>query len=313
MRRNRRSLHIRRPTLAATPEGAPRTQSDDFIVVASPDPSGTPCPYFFIGSARDPNATGTTDYSKPAIQYYPLFSGGTVPTSPLPISGGVAPTPTPPTISSQIASQQVGSTTVNYPKLFPSPAPHANWQKTIQTQWQYVSGPTPGPNPAANPVCRPLYVFDEDLGAYVDANVAGNTNTGGLHTRALGYNPNEVGLFTLFKSSLSTDDGSTYATSLVNKHPFLFTRLTTRLGTTTNSADDTVCLGPLTAGLKTDSEQIIIPTGLGYKSEGQAKTNLNSITLKQSQRLRSNSDFNRDLTKPSQFCIEKTRCVNRRL
>ena len=111
-------------------------------------------------------------------------------------------------------------------------------------------------------------------------NVAGNLNNGGTaHTRPLGYDPNEVAAFTLFDAGANqADAGSTYAsTFLVPSHPLLFTRQNTRVGTTTASPDDKVCVSTLAANLQPDYEQMLIPYGMGYKNQGSLKTNLNQL------------------------------------
>lgn len=142
------------PSPTPTPSAVPlalksRTQNDDFIVVASPDPNGTSCPYYFIGCAEDPTIIGNTDYLNPAIRYYPLFSGGTMSAAVTPTpSPGIFPAPPPPPAPASVASQTFGSTIQYYPKLFPTPAPHANWQSSIRTQWQYVPLPSPVPSPS---------------------------------------------------------------------------------------------------------------------------------------------------------------------
>ncbi len=258
------------PTAGATPQ----TQNDSFIVLSENDPNNVP--YYYIGSAN-PNSSGPNAYQNPTIQYFPLYSGGTI-SAPVAIAAGVAPTPTPPPTPTSVASQSFGSITVYYPKLFPSPAPHAVWQPNIRTQWQYL--PTPTPAPAQKPMQYRYTYWIEDLASYVDANVAGNPGEDGTatsHQRLYGFDPKEIALFTLFSSASNTDSGSTYAKTLVGNHGLLFTPLTTRLGTTTNSSDDQVCLNSLVGGLQADTEQSIIPYGLGYKNEGSLKTNLNPI------------------------------------
>ncbi len=221
------------------PSATSQTQNDSYIVVSVSDTNNVP--YYYIGSAN-PSSTDPAAYKTPAIQYFPLYSGGTI-SAPVSISAGLAPVPTPPPTPTSIASQTFssGGTPVYYPKLFASPAPHATWQPNIRTQWQTVP-----PTSATSPQYRYTY-WIEDLAGYVDANVAGNlddksTSPNGVHIRSFGYDPKEIALFTLFGSGLPADDGSTYAKTLVGDHSLLFTRLTTRLGTTSNSADDNVCL-----------------------------------------------------------------------
>ena len=243
----------------------PQTQNDSFVVVSE---NSTNVPYFFIGAAN-PTSAAANAYQTPKIQYFALYSGGPTP-SPSPIAAGVAPTPPPPPTVNPIASQTFGANTLYYPKLLPSPAPHALWQPNIRTQWQYV------PNPTGTKQYRYTY-WIEDLAAYVDANVAGNTDNNGAHIRSLGYDPKEVALFTLYDPALQSDNGTTHAEALVDNHPLQLTPSTTRLGTTQNSADDNVSQSYLSANLQTDLEQDVIPYGLGYKNEGRLKTNLNQL------------------------------------
>ena len=242
------------------------TSDDTFAIVraASTNPTAanedTVPHYYYVAHYQTGNQ----------VSYYPLFSGGKSQTN---VS---VTTPPSPAWTGNQATATDGSGN-NYPILF-STGPHSVWQKTnssspIHTGWATV--------PSIPPTNQHYYRYSywtEDLAGYVDANVAGNIDpTGNVHTRPLGYDPKEVALFTLFNSSLSADDGSTYAKTLVGEHGLLFTRLTSRLGTTTNSPDDKVCAASLTASLQTDQEQTIIPLGMGYKNEGQLKTNLNSV------------------------------------
>jgi hypothetical protein len=268
-------LEAAKQALYAIPaSGTSQTMNDGFIVVSYNNASGVP--YYYVGSAVPTSTASPTP--TPSIQYFPLFSGGSQ-SSRLTVTAGVAPVVTPSPIPSPIASQVVssnpGATPIYYPKLF-STAPHSTYQTNIRTQWQTVPVPSPSPTPgASSPQYRYTY-WIEDLTGYVDANVAGNTNgTGSTHLRVAGYNPNEVALFTLFGST-DADSGSTYAKTLVGEHPLLFTRLSTRVSTA-NSSDDTACTTSLSANLQTDSEQNLIPYGLGYKNQGQLKTNVNTI------------------------------------
>jgi Tfp pilus assembly protein PilX len=256
----------------ATIGGAPtpRTQNDDFIVVSAADANAVP--YYFVGSCNDATNSGTSNYASPGIQYFPLFSGGT--TQPgLTVTAGAAPTPNPAPASGTRAQQTFGSNTVNYPLLF-STAPYSTWQKNLDTNWQTVAAA------GSNKQYRYTY-WIEDLAGYVDARVAGNTDGSGMtNLRSLGYDPKEEGLFTLFSPASQADPGTTYATTyLIPDHPVLATRLSTRLGSP-SSNDDTVCQTSLSANLQPDSEQSIIPHGMGYKNEGQIKTNLNTIIAK---------------------------------
>ncbi|MEY2539816.1 MAG: hypothetical protein QOG67_3556 [Verrucomicrobiota bacterium] len=254
---------------AISSDGYSRTMNDHFVVVSSPDANGVP--YLFIGCAEDPNNDGKSDYAKPAIQYFPLYAGGQTQPN-LAITSGAAPTPAPSLDASGTIAQQVfGGKTINYPLLFAT-APHSTWQQKLQTNWQVLS---------ASSATAEHYRFTywiEDLDGYIDANVAGNLDDSSTkHIRNLGYNPNELALFTLFNPSLQSDDGSTYAKTLVANHTLLFTPLTTRVGGTAASADDIICTTSLVANLATDNEQSVIPFGLGFPSQGKPKTNLNDI------------------------------------
>lgn len=252
------------------PEGNPRTQNDHFIVTSSTDPTGVP--YFFVGCAKDPNNSGAADdYTKPAIEYFPLYSGGKL-QSGLTITGGAAPTPALTLAAGTVAMQKIGSNTTYYPLLFSS-APHSTWQPNIRTNWQ------PALTPAGSTTENYRFTYwIEDLSAYVDASVAGNIDDSGTkHIRSFGYDPKEVALFSLFSPTSQFDPGTTYAKTLVQNHQLFFTRLTTRLGTTTPSSDNTVCTTSLTANLQNDGEQTLIPFGLGYKNQGQLKTNVNTV------------------------------------
>jgi hypothetical protein len=265
------------------------SQNDDFVVVSANDGSTPPIPYYYIGCAEPPNPSQTpTPAPSPTMRYYPLYTGAS-PQPAVSFSPGLGPTPiAPPSLASNVvAKQTLGSngTVIYYPKLFPSPAPHYLWQPNIRTQWQYVptASPAPSPTPSASPLQYRYTYWIEDLAGYVDANVAGNTDgTGSTHIRSLGYDPKEEALFTLFPASpapspADADPGNTYASKLVASHPLLFTRLSTRLNTSSASPDDVASQSFLAANLQTDFEQSVIPFGMGYTMQGQPKTNLNSI------------------------------------
>jgi Tfp pilus assembly protein PilX len=249
------------------------TKDDTFGVVRAPDPASIPTTptnedtvphYYFVAHYQTGNQ----------VSYYPLFSGGQAQTN--------QPVTTVPSVAwSGTQAAATDGSGVDFPLLF-STTPHSAWQKTsssspIHTSWVTL--------PSTPPTNQPYYRYafwTEDLAGYVDANVAGNlddktVNPSGVHGRSLGYDPKEVALFTLFNSALSYDDGSTYAKTLVGDHGLLFTRMTSRLGTTANSSDDKACTASLVASLQTDQEQTIIPLGMVYKNEGQPKTNINSV------------------------------------
>src|SRR5689334_6559124 len=57
---------------AISADGYSRTMNDHFIVVSSADANGVP--YYFVGCSDDANNDGNNDYTKPAIQYFALYS-----------------------------------------------------------------------------------------------------------------------------------------------------------------------------------------------------------------------------------------------
>jgi hypothetical protein len=269
-------LEAAKKTLIASPNfgGAkpPVTQDDSFLVVRAegpPDASGKKPSYYFLAQAQ-PNGNG-------AIDYYPLFAGGSpqnLPTAINPTTYAVTP-PTAQTaaFATDPAQETFGTTTRLYPQLFPG-------QASAFTQWIEVRDPNDTAVPPAHDLPYQHFTYwVEDLAGYVDATVAGNTvgpSSGNARpldksTAAKRYqtSPGEIAMFTLFDSAAVSDPGSTAAKNLIGSRELLFTVPTLRqLAPGPGNTDITT--PTLAARLRRDSELPLVPFGFGYKDEGNS-------------------------------------------
>lgn len=249
----------------------PVTQGDGFLVVRAdgpPDSNGNKPAYYFLAQAQA-NGNG-------AIDYYPLFAGGTVQS----LATGINPTtyavtpPTAPAVASATnpAQETFGTTTRLYPQLFPG-------QGSAFAQWIEVRDPNDTATAPAHNLPYQRYTFwIEDLAGYVDATISGNTagpasgNARPLDksTAAKRYQttPGEIAMFTLFKPALAVDPGDTGAKDLIANRALLFTVPTLRqLAPGSGNTDITTPL--LAVRLHSDSELAVVPYGFGYKDEGK--------------------------------------------
>jgi hypothetical protein len=267
-------LEAAKKALLASPDFGgttpPVTQGDGFLVVKGegpPDSSGNKPSYYFLAKAQ---AGGNG-----AIDYYPLFAGGTAQN----IATGINPTTyavTPPTVpttafATNPAQETFGTTTRLYPQLLPG-------QGSAFAQWIEVRDPNDNATAPAHNLPYQRYTFwIEDLAGYVDATIAGNTagsasgNARPLDksTAAKRYQttPGEIALFTLFKPTLSVDPGDTGAKDLIGNRALLFTVPTLRQ-VAPGPGNTDVTTPVLAARFHADSEAPLVPYGLGYKDEG---------------------------------------------
>lgn len=270
----RNGLESAKKALLASPDATsgkpPAVADDSFLVVRSdgpPNSVGDKPVYYFLAKAQA-NGNG-------AIDYYPLFSGGT----PQNLPKGINTTScvvTPPTAPSAAfatmpAQETFGTVTRFYPQLLPSQPP-------AFTQWVEVQDPN---DTAASPNHNlPYHRFTywiEDLSGYVDASVAGNiAGTSNTHSRPLDQStvvkryqttPAELALFTLFDNTARVDPGNTGAKGLIENHSLLFTISTIRqLAVGAGNID--VTTPALATNIAADSELPLVPFGFGYKDEG---------------------------------------------
>lgn len=268
-------LEAAKNALVASPSVAsgkkPATSGDTFLVVradAPPRTAGGKQPaYYFLAEAQ---AGGNG-----AIDYYPLFSGGT----PQNVVNGInattftvtAPTAPATAFAPAPAEEKFGTTTRQFPQLLPH-------QEPVYTQWVEVADPNEtATSPNHNRPYQRFAYWVEDLGGYVDASVAGNTAGAGngnarpmdVTTAAKRYKtlPSELAMFTIFTPNAAADPGDTGAKPLISSRSLLFTTSTLhQLAPGTGNTDITTPV--FATRLGADLEQPIVPLGFGYKDEG---------------------------------------------
>ena len=280
-------LEAAKQALVTDGNGKMISQDDMFFVVrVAPTPSPAPTAedsaphYYFLGAASHSNP--------PTVTYYPLYSGGPPP---------AAVSATAPPVYSLSDTTKAAA---NLPELFPdpgaspSPSPVPRLLPQVTTQWIDVVNP----NPAASPAPKLRYCFwVEDLGGYIDAGVAGNTqgktasgNPDSTHTRdpvimqplldAGTLKPGAlVAIWTLFNPSASDPAGTpqqAYNQGVVSQAGAFATSETVRaafahptpanLYSPPSSADLTKMARHVVSGTHDDQEQLVIPYGVSAKA-----------------------------------------------
>ncbi len=214
------------------------TSNDFFLVVRATNAAGGD--YYFIGYPKDHGPTN--------VLYHPLFSGGVTNVQPI-------------TRMPEVRFDAGHAGAAGLP-LRPS------WMGTnVETRWIVWS------NHFGEPSFRYCY-WIEDLGGYLDAQTAGNTNgPGGAHLRGGGTNASDLAMFTLFDPTKFNDETS-LDNAIITNRPYLLTPDTIRLALPETNRDAAT---NFVSNLRGDEEREIIPYGFGYAGEGQPKINLNTL------------------------------------
>ncbi len=277
-------LEAAKKALMASPAAGSAVTADDTFLVTridgpvmplTPAPAAGPTPsYYYLAKAQAGSAS--------KMDYYPLFSGGaSVTNQTIDLTAGATravatPTPPPnPTTTDLKAAIQIDSGKTKILKTYPELSP---WLGAVSTQWIEVVDPNETGTGGTHKLPYQRYSFwVEDLGGYVDASVAGNTDdTGNANKRPRDQSnaakrylttPAEVALFTLFDPAPTTDSGKTGADLLIGKRDMQLTTTTLKELAPALATPD--ILSPNVAvRLISDSEQALVPFGYGYKDEG---------------------------------------------
>lgn len=243
---------------------ATRTRSDDYVVLqAEAQVGGSTVPIFYIGEP-----------ATKAISYYPLFSGGAT-------QAGLAIDKMPdPTQAFSGTAAQVGSAIEVLPHL------SGGGSVPVGAAWVDVKD-------ANNKVVARYAYWAEDLGGYLDADLAGAKP----HKREAGNDPAELGLFSLVRPAEQVDsapDGGLDAKLISNRknagQSILYSVKTLGLppfglgdglsadGKTYNEAADFQQF--FASNLRYSDEPQLIPRGFDYKDAGQKKLNINTSIAK---------------------------------
>jgi len=270
-------LEAAKKALSVDSQGNYTTMNDSFIVIqtGSVTTSGTPATdsngnvlrYYFIGS-------GSLAASGSMINYYPLFAQTSTPSAPYfqTVSGTARPS---------YALTGTANVPVD-PTLFSSLQPQVN-----------LAWVTTGTATAGTPALRYTY-WIEDMGGYIDADVAGNmSGTNQTHTRdpaimqplinsGSTLPASMIAFWSLLDGTAPLDVQGTPEdqsnTNLVTDRQVMLTPGSVLQAVVEGgTATATTVQQNVVAGLKSDVEQEIIPYGFGYANQGQPKTDLNGI------------------------------------